>query len=128
MERSERSSTGKAAGSPAAAERGAPGHATSTADAGSAPPIDPDDEGKDDELEARDDENDDDELEGVRAEPWLPDAGLMRAFGLELAELRPRADAGEPDLTDEHVRPAPAEPRAEAEARVSCDEGRLPWW
>ena len=127
MERSERSSTGKAAGSPAAAERGAPGHATSTADAGAAPPIDPDDEGQDDELDALDD-GDGDALEGVRAEPWVPDASLMRALGLELDELRPRADAGEPDLTDEPARPAPAEPREDAEARVGVDEGRLPWW
>lgn len=127
MERSERSSTGKAAGVPATAERGAPGHATTTADAGAAPPIDPEDEAED--LDALDDGDEDaDELEAARAEPWVPDASLMRALGLELDELRPRADAGEPDLTDAPARPAPAELRAEAEARVSVDEGRLPWW
>ena len=124
-ERSERSSSGKSGGQPAAPERGAPGHATSTADAGAAPPLDPDDDG-----DARDgvDAAASAELAIVRAEPWVPDASLMRAFGLDLDELRPRADAGEPDLSDDPVRPAPAAPRVEAEARVSGDEGRLPWW
>ncbi len=123
-ERSERSSSGKSGGQAAAPERGAPGHATSTADAGAAPPVDPDDDARDaaagDEGSA--------ELAVVRAEPWVPDANLMRAFGLDLNELRPRADAGEPDRSDEPARPAPAEPREEAEARVSGGEGRLPWW
>lgn len=124
-ERSERSSSGKSGGQAAAPERGAPGHATFTADAGAAPPVDPDD---DDARDAAAGDEGRAELAVVRAEPWVPDANLMRAFGLDLNELRPRADAGEPDRSDEPARPAPAEPREEAEARVSGGEGRLPWW
>lgn len=143
MERSERSSTGRSAGTPAAPSHAAPGRSTEVGE-GQAPPVDPD-EPEDDELddeEYEDGEYEDDEP--VRAEPWQPDASLMRALGLELAELQVRLEAGDIDALDEQpvaslrrLKPGGEEsgesegaPESDAEL-ISPDEPaeeRPPWW
>jgi hypothetical protein len=115
---------------------------------GQAPPVDPD-ELDDDELD--DEEYDDEEYEDdepVRAEPWQPDASLMRALGLELAELQVRLEAGDADALDERpatslrrLKPGGEEGGADGAVPVESDaelispdeaaeaaEERPPWW
>ena len=110
---------------------------------GQAPPIDPD-EPDDDELDDEEyEDGEDDDAEPVRAESWQPNASLMRAFGLELAELQVRLEAGDADALDE--RPAmsrrrlePSDTPAESDAElispaepagpVEPAGERSPWW
>jgi hypothetical protein len=147
MERSERSSTGKTAATPAAPGHAAPGRSTAVGEGMAPPPEDPEDlEDLDDEA-LDDDEYEDDEDEPVRAEPWQPDASLMRALGLELGELRVRLEAGDRDGSDDApalerslrtegggrpARAAGCEAGAEADAELvpaeEPAEERTPWW
>lgn len=140
MERSERSSTGRSAGTPAAPSHAAPGRSTEVGEGGQAPPVDPD-EPDDDELDDEEYDEDEDD-EPIRAEPWQPDASLMRALGLELAELQVRLEAGDIDLDERPAAPLrrlkAGEPPSESDAElISPDEPaeadepaeeRPPWW
>jgi hypothetical protein len=86
---------------------------------GAAPPVDPEDT-DDGELDAAD--VDAAAAGEERAGPWVPDAELMQAFGLELPE------AEEASV----VRRGDGEPAAVAScdrvsASATCD-GRPPWW
>jgi hypothetical protein len=144
MERSERSSTGKTAATPSAPGR-APGRSPATGEAGAAAPLDPDDDSPEERAEGDELAEGDAAPGTIRAEPWEPDARLMRALGLELEELRACVEAGDPDRTDAPACPvsrraaaqqallggAAADPAAaEAPApdeRLTCD-GRPPWW
>lgn len=127
---------------PAAPTHGAPGRGPSLGDGGAAPPIDPDDENQNRDALAGGEAG----AEPVRAEAWVPDANLMRALGLELTELRPGPEAGEPGETDEPRRsltaprpepgasgtagaPGAPDPSGEPAApRSPTADGRPPWW
>ncbi len=113
------------------------------------PPEDPEDLEDLDDEDLDDDEYEDDEDEPARAEPWQPDASLMRALGLEMGELRVRLEAGDRDGSDDAPvlerslrtegggRPARA-PAADREEGAEADaelvppdepaEERTPWW
>ncbi len=124
MERSERSSSGKPTASPSAPSR-APGRSPASGE-GAAPPLDPDDDQPDeaDEKDALDAGEERDAPASIRAEPWEPDACLMRALGLELEELRARVEAGERDSSDDPplrpVLPRPKLATATPAARPAC--------
>jgi hypothetical protein len=118
MERSERSSTGRGSGvATPATGRAAPGHAHGVAEGSRAAPPDEPDDRDDDAPEV--DAADSAEVGEERAGPWVPDADLMKAFGLELAETE---EAGA-------ARVGPGGAIAAAE-RASCptSDGGPPWW
>ena len=150
MERSERSSTGKTAATPAAPGHAAPGRSTAVGEGVAPPPDEPDELGDLDDEDLDDDEYEEED-EPVRAEPWQPDASLMRALGLEMGELRVRLEAGDRDGADDApllerslrtaengTRPArgaaaaDAEPEPDADAELVPPEApaqeRTPWW
>lgn len=124
---------------PASPTHGAPGRGHALGEGGAAPPLDPDDPNN---TGGGDDASGEEgaALEAARAEPWEPDANLMRALGLELEELRARVEAGEPDRSDDPRRPTRAHPdaggapgalsaaTADPAEPTPASEERPPWW
>jgi hypothetical protein len=130
MERSERTSSGNAAGAIAApvashAGRGAGAVADEAGQADAQPPPPEDGQAGDSPGAVT--------TQVERAGSWQPDAGLMQALGLELDEHAERSEAGDrrparPATSGEPDDVPTGAPASQPGHRASTSDGKPPWW